>query len=136
MNETTYPIGTIANCNRCDKQFELTRARNGYPLQTTAARLVEFTICPHCETLDCHWVYLRNNPNAMQLEYEVRLLELHFATYEQAVHARKLLDVLNIPTFQSILNRQNVLVTQNAPDCIAALFALADYEHKRTAHPI
>jgi uncharacterized protein with PIN domain len=54
----TYQAGTIARCNRCQGKFELVRDRAGYELgNKAAARLTDFATCPHCDCMDCHWVY-------------------------------------------------------------------------------
>jgi hypothetical protein len=56
----TYPIGTIAHCNKCDKAFALTRPRQGGELVDTTTRLQDFETCPHCDRMDSHWIYKRD----------------------------------------------------------------------------
>lgn len=83
LEATTYPIGTLVNCNRCNNRFPLTRERKGQPLHTTASRLSEFETCPHCQMTDTHWVYLQNNPRELQLVWTQSLLEFTFDNKEQ-----------------------------------------------------
>lgn len=55
---TQVAIGTPIHCNRCDKSFsaesEMTR---GPFCGTKAARLEQFSRCPHCGQNDSHWVF-------------------------------------------------------------------------------
>jgi len=129
----TYCPGTVVTCNRCDKTWRTSEPAQGQPLHTTAARIITMLPCPHCTTVDCHWLYARNNPDVVELHWEVRLLELHFPDHAQAAHAHLFLDRLNIKTFWSVLNRSNVLVLRDAADAEAAIHVLNAHEAKRIA---
>lgn len=127
---TTYCPGTVINCNRCDKRFTLEQPRAGYSLHTTAARLLDFERCPHCETRDTHWVYAANNLALMELTWQVQLCEFVFAEPDQARHAHVYLSAQNIFTR---LVKTNTLIARDAQDVEAAIHALRAYETKRTA---
>ena len=58
---TKVQAGDTIHCNRCDKAFgasaEMTR---GSFAGSKAARLEQFTSCPHCGQNDSHWVFAQD----------------------------------------------------------------------------
>ena len=57
---TDHKVATqeTIHCNRCDKAFAAPKEMNrdsfcGQP----AARIHEFSTCPHCQQTDGHWVF-------------------------------------------------------------------------------
>ena len=54
----SVPKGTTAVCNRCGKEFTLTKdmARQRFA-GDRGTRLTTFSTCPHCEMTDVHWIY-------------------------------------------------------------------------------
>jgi hypothetical protein len=54
----TVRAGTAIHCNRCDKSFTLNvDVKRGPFCGSRAARLTEFSHCPHCGMSDSHWLY-------------------------------------------------------------------------------
>lgn len=123
-----YPIGTIVNCNRCDKQFPLNHERKGAQLHTTAARLTEFETCPHCTHHDTHWVYAKNNPDRFELQWTLALLEFTFENSAQATYAQKYLSARNV--FLKRRSTEIILIASDAIDAEAVLHLLTLRKHK------
>ena len=79
---TTFPIGTIVHCNRCDKAFSLPRNREGWEFnqpKQRSTRLSEFETCPHCGMTDNHWVYAEDEhlqPNPKQSAQHLNRVEI------------------------------------------------------------
>jgi len=53
----TFTKGLPARCNRCNKEFDLPKDREGSGFDGNAARLKQTCACPHCEQTDSHWIF-------------------------------------------------------------------------------
>lgn len=136
---TLYPIGTIINCNRCDKPFPLHRSVYGASLNyddkfpNQAVRLHDFTTCSHCQVTDTHWVYARNNPRTPEVEFKVCLLEITFETSEQMNFMWSVMRANNIPTVT--IGTGWTLQFSNVADAELAITLIAQYIEKRNRAP-
>ena len=62
-DEFVFPTGTLARCNRnCNGTFPLPHPIRGVCENSKAYRLQDMSFS-HCGHLDCHWVFLADNPN-------------------------------------------------------------------------
>ena len=65
-----FPVGTLARCNRnCEGTFPLPKSIEGIRENSNAYRLRDFCFS-HCGHLDCHWVFLSDNPDLQAEEQE------------------------------------------------------------------